>query len=54
MKFQMKVYVIKIQPKFDFRLCRSKVTGHSSLNMRKYLIIYAKLFSFNNISNVIQ
>ena len=37
MKFDMKVHGIKIhvQPKFDFGLCRSKVKGHSSLNMQK-------------------
>ena len=35
MKFNMKVNGIKIQPKFDFGVCRSKVKGHSSLNMQK-------------------
>ena len=28
MKFDMKVHGIKIQPKFDFGVCRSKVIAH--------------------------
>ena len=35
MKFDMKAHDIKIQAKFDFGVCRSKVKGHSLLNMRK-------------------
>ena len=35
MKFDMEVPGIKIQLKFDFGICRLKVKGHSSLNMRK-------------------
>ena len=35
MKFDMKVHDIEIQANFVFGVCRSKVKGHSSLNMRK-------------------
>ena len=35
MKFDTKVPDVKIQPKFDFRGCRSKFKGHGSLNMHK-------------------
>ena len=33
MKFDMEVPGIKIQLKFDFGICRSKVKVHSSLNI---------------------
>ena len=36
MKFDMKVHGIKVQPKFDFGVYRSKFKGHNSLNMRKW------------------
>ena len=45
MKVDIKVHGIKIQAKFDFGVCRLKVKGHSSLNMRKW-------FPFDNFSNV--
>ena len=45
MKFDMKVHGIKIQAKFDFGVCMSKVKGHSSLNMQKW-------FPFDNFSSV--
>ena len=34
MKSVMKVHCIKIQPKFDFKVCRSKVKGYSLLNSK--------------------
>ena len=51
----MKVHGIKIhvQPKFDFGVCRSKVKGHSSLNMQKHLIIYVKIWLTSLPSNII-
>ena len=39
LKFDMKVHVIKIQPRYDFELRMSKVKGHGSLNMRKWLTL---------------
>ena len=53
MKFDRKVHGIKTQPKFNFRVCRSKVKGHSSFNMQKHLIIYVKMWLTSLPSNII-
>ena len=48
MKSVIKVHGIKIQPKFDFKVCRSNFKGYSLLNMQNTQIWFP-LYNFSNI-----